>query len=196
MRMVQSRWAQGRRNVILGALVTAGLTVAPVHALLAQAPAPAPGPPAGQTPPPAQPAAPTQPAPGLLFDADAGLVIMNIKSDKTADFEKVMSKLHDALAKSDKPERRQQAAGWKLYRAAEPGPGGAVTYVHVMTPTLKGADYTVTKIMYEVFPTEVQALFPLLRDSFASGTGKLNLTIVQDFGAPATGSPSSPPPNQ
>ena len=33
-----------------------------------------------------------------------------IKPDKTADFETVMAKLKEALTKSEKPERKQQAA--------------------------------------------------------------------------------------
>jgi hypothetical protein len=132
--------------------------------------------------PPAQaPAAQPAPPPGITFDADAGILIMYIKPDKTADFETAMAKLMEALAKSEKPERKQQAAGWKLYKAAEPGPNGSVTYVNVMSPALKGADYTMTKILYETFPTESQQIFPLLRDSFAGGMGKLTLTTVQDY---------------
>ena len=50
-----------------------------------------------------------------------------------------------------------------------------------MYPVLKGADYTMTKILYETFPTESQQIFPLLRDSFAGGMGKLTLTTVQDY---------------
>ena len=34
-----------------------------------------------------------------------------------------------------------------------------------------------------VFPTEVQAIFPTYRDSFAAGLNKVNLQLVQDFGA-------------
>jgi|GEM_PF-1849686 len=181
MREVQFRWALGRRQVVTGVLVAAGLTVAP-HVALAQA---APAEPA-QTP--QQPAA-QQPAqaqqPGLTFDADAGLIFMTIKPDKTADFENVMSKLREALSKTDKPERKQQAQGWKLYKSADPGPNGNVLYVAVIDPVLKGADYTVAKILYEVFPTEVQQLFPQYRDAFAAGINKVNLNLVQNYGGPA-----------
>jgi len=179
MRQVQSRWAQGRRIPYVRALLAAGLIAAPLTLAFAQAPAaPAPAP---ATQAPAAPA----PPPGISFDSDAGILIMYIKPDKTADFETAMAKLRDALSKSEKPERKQQAAGWKLYKAAEPGPNGSVTYVNVMSPALKGADYTMTKILYETFPTESQQIFPLLRDSFAGGMGKLTLTTVQDYGKPA-----------
>ena len=63
---------------------------------------------------------------------------MQIKPDKTADFESVMAKLRDALAKTDKPERKQQASGWKIYKSTEPGPGGNVLYVAVITPVAQG----------------------------------------------------------
>jgi hypothetical protein len=192
MRQVQSRWAQGRRTTLVRALIAAGLIAVPLSLAYAQVPAaqaPAPAAqapaPAAQAPAPAAqaPAAQPAPPPGITFDSDAGILIMYIKPDKTTDFETAMAKLRDALAKSERPERRQQATGWKLYKAAEPGPNGSVTYVNVMSPVLKGADYTMTKILYETFPTESQQIFPLLRDSFAGGMGKLTLTTVQDYGA-------------
>lgn len=172
-----------RQRQLLGALVAAGLLVAPVpHAR-------------AQEQPPAAPQQPATPAtPGLTFEGDAGLILMQIKPDKVADFEKTMVKLHEALVKTDKPERKQQAQGWKIYRSSDPGPGGSVLYVAVIEPTLRGADYTTAKILYEVFPTEVQEIFPLYRDSFAAGLNRLNLNLVRDFGAPAgnagTASPS------
>ena len=106
-----------------------------------------------------------------------------IKPDKAADFEKVMAKLHEALANSDKPERKQQAAGWKLYKGADPGPNGTVIYVNFLSPALKGADYTISKILAEVFPQEVQQLFPLYRDAFA-GLSRAELSLIHDFSAP------------
>ena len=102
-----------------------------------------------------------------MFSSDAAMLTFFIKPDKAADFEKVMAKLHQALANSDKPERKQQAAGWKLFKAAEPGPNGTVLYINFLSPALKGGDYTISKILAEVYPQEVQQLFPLYRDAFA-----------------------------
>src|SRR5437764_12021515 len=79
---------------------------------------------AQQATPPAQQAA-AAPA-KRVFGSDAGLVLNFIKADKTADFEAVMVKLKEALNKSDKPERKAQAASWKVFKAAEPGAGGSV----------------------------------------------------------------------
>ena len=194
MDKVQSRWAQGRRDATLRTLAAAGLTLALAGQAFAQAPDPAPGQQPAAPPAPAQPAPSAPPAPGLTFDGDAGLILMQIKPDKTADFESVMAKLHEAFAKTDKPERKQQATGWKIFKSTDPGPGGNILYVAVLDPTLKGADYTVAKIVYEVFPTEVQALFPVYRDSFAAGLNRVNMTLVQDFGGPASAAPAAPAP--
>ena len=201
MRKVQSRSALVRRNIVVGILATGALLVS--QSASAQDPA-APAAPAGAAQPapgasqpaPSQPAQPAQPAqPGLTFDGDAGLLFMQIKPDKTADFEAVIAKLRDALQRSDKPERKQQATGWKIYKSTEPGPGGNVLYVAVINPVLKGADYTVAKILYEVFPTEVQTIFPAYRDSFAAGLSRTNLSLVQDFGAAGQGqTPAAPAP--
>ena len=193
MRNVQSRSAQGRRNIVVGTLVTGLLLVS--HAAFAQGTTPQPAPATPAQPAPAAPAQPAPAAPGLTFDGDAGLIFMQIKPDKTADFESVMTKLHEALTKTDKPERKQQATGWKIYKSTEPGPGGNVLYVAVINPVLKGADYTVAKILYEVFPTEVQTIFPAYRDSFAAGLSRTNLSLVQDFGAAGQGqTPAAPAP--
>lgn len=201
MRKVQNRWLQGRRTIMLGALVAAGLTGLPVAAWAQNTAQPATPGQQGQQPATQAPASPSTQQqgtqqPGLTFDGDAGLILMQIKPDKTADFESVMAKLKEALAKSDKPERKQQAAGWKIYRSTDPGPGGNVLYVAVINPVQKGADYTVAKILYEVFPTEVQTIFPTYRDSFAAGLNKVTLQLVQDLGSastPTTGTPTPSP---
>jgi hypothetical protein len=125
----------------------------------------------------AQPAAPT----ARVFTSDAGMVLNFIKGDKTADFEAVMAKLKEALQKSTKPERKQQAEGWKVFKAVEPGPGGSAMYVFFVDPVVKGADYTVSTILAEAFPTEVQALFKQYADTFASGQNFVNLSLVSDM---------------
>src|SRR5437868_3862913 len=68
----------------------------------------------------------------LTFDGDTALWIVAIKPDKAADFEQLMAKVKEALQKSDKPERKAQAAGWKLVKAPMPGADGNITYMHVI----------------------------------------------------------------
>lgn len=132
---------------------------------------------------PAQPAQQAQAAPAArVFGSDAGMVLNFIKVDKTADFEAVMAKLKEALQKSDKPERKQQAASWKVFKSPDPAANGNVLYVFIIDPAVKGADYTVSTILAEAFPTEVQALFKQYADAYASGQNFVNLALVSDFG--------------
>jgi len=135
---------------------------------------------AQQATPPAQQAAP---APAKrVFANDAGMVLNFIKADKTADFEAVMGKLKEALAKSDKPERKAQAASWKIFKAAEPGAGGSVLYVMFVDPSVKDADYTVSTILAEAFPADVNTIFKQYADSFATGQNFVNLSLVNKLG--------------
>jgi len=133
-----------------------------------------------QATPPAQQAA-AAPA-KRVFSGDSGLVLNFIKADKTADFEAVMGKLKEALNKSDKPERKAQAASWKILKAAEPGAGGSVLYVFIIDPAVKDADYTVSTILAEGFPAEVNTIFKQYADSFASGQNFVNLTTTLKLG--------------
>ena len=119
------------------------------------------------------------------FGSDAGMMFNPIKPEATADFEMVMGKLKEALASSKDATRQQQAKSWKLFKAQEPGPGGSVLYVFVMDPAVKGADYTVSKILAEAFPTEVQALYAKYSAAYAGGQSLINLTLVQAFGTAA-----------
>ncbi len=132
---------------------------------------------------PAQPAA--APPNPFIFNSDGGVILNFVKADKTADFEMVMGKLKEALAKSDKPERKAQAAGWKYFKATEPGPNGAVIYVFVMDPVAKGAEYSVGNILVEVLgATEGQALYKTYSDSYANPAigALLHLTKVAELG--------------
>ena len=63
-----------------------------------------------------------------------------------------MGKLKEALQKSEKPERKQQAASWKVFKSPDPAAGGNVLYVFMIDPAVKGADYTVSTILAEAFP--------------------------------------------
>jgi hypothetical protein len=121
--------------------------------------------------PAAAPAAPQAekivfPLPQKCQDCDVALITVLIKSDKTADFEMVLNKVKEAMAKSEKPERKQQAAGWLVFKSAEPIQGN-IAYVMRIDPIVKGAEYDLMRIIAEVFPTEAQEIFPKYRDAFA-----------------------------
>ena len=132
---------------------------------------------------PAAPAAAAQAAPtARTFASDGGMVLNFIKPDKTADFEAVIAKLKEALSKSAKPERKQQAASWKVFKSPDPAAGGNVLYVFMIDPSVKGADYTVSTILAEAFPAEVQALYKQYAEAYASGQNFVNLALVSDLG--------------
>ena len=117
-----------------------------------------------------------------VFASDAGLVLNFIKADKTADFEAVVARLKEALSRSASPERRQQAASWKVFKSPEPASGGSALYVFVMDPAVKGADYAVTNILNEAFPpAEVADLYRQYAGAFAPGQNFVNLTLVADL---------------
>ena len=94
-----------------------------------------------------------------VFSGGAGLILYTIKPGSTADFEMVLNKTKEALAKSEKPERKQQAASWRVYKSDQAAANGNVTYVMIIDPALKDADYNIVNILNEAFPAEIQALF-------------------------------------
>ncbi len=124
-----------------------------------------------------------QPAPTTrVFASDAGMVLNFIKADKTADFEAVVAKLKEALQKSEKPERKQQAASWKVFKSPEPAAGGNALYVFIIDPSVKGADYTVSNILAESFPAEqVNTLYKQYAEAYAQGQNFVNLALVSDL---------------
>ena len=118
-----------------------------------------------------------------VFASDGGMVLNFIKPDKTADFEGVMAKLKEALQKSEKPERKQQAQSWKVFKSPDPAANNAALYVFVIDPAVKGADYTVSNILAEAFPpAEVNEVFKKYAESYASGQNFVNLTLVSELG--------------
>jgi hypothetical protein len=155
-----------RRSGVIALGIMIGMLSAPAaHAQQAAAPAQAAAPPTKR-----------------VFASDAGMVLNFIKPDKTADFESVMAKLKEALMKSDKPERKQQAASWKVFKSPDPA-GQNVLYVFVIDPSVKDADYTVSNILAEVYkPEELNTIYKTYADSYAQGQNIINLNLTMDFG--------------
>jgi hypothetical protein len=89
----------------------------------------------------------------------------------------VLNKLKESLQKSEKPERKQQAAGWKIFKSTQPGPQNTVVYVMRIDPVVKGQEYDISRLIAEVFPVEVQELFAKYKDAF-HGRG---ITFLKTF---------------
>lgn len=166
----------GLTSFVIATLALVALTVG----VLAEPATPSPA--QAQQQPAAQPPAPAAAkAQARVFTGDAGMLFNTVKPDKTADFEMVMMKLKEALQKSDKPERKQQAASWKIFKSVEPGQGGNVLYIFILDPAVKNADYTVSTILAEAFPTEVQELFKVYAGALAAGQNLVNLQLTADL---------------
>jgi hypothetical protein len=133
-----------------------------------------------------QPAAPAaqaqQVSAARKFPNDAGMVLNFIKPDKTADFESVITKLKEALGKSEKPERKAQAAGWKVFKSPDPA-GANVLYVFVIDPAQKEADYQISNIIAEAFPpAEANDILKKYAECYAQGMNIVNLQLITDLG--------------
>jgi hypothetical protein len=128
---------------------------------------------------PAAQAPAAAPAPqARVFTGDVGLMFNVIKPDKTADFEMVVGKLKEALAKSDDPVHKQMAQGWRVIKNPEPIQGGNYLYVFLVDPVVKDADYTVSRVLAKAFPAEVQELFKVYSACFAGGVTLQNYTTL------------------
>jgi hypothetical protein len=145
--------------------------------------------PAAQSQAPGSQAAPQVPAAAMpavpasrMFTAEAGVMFSLIYANKTADFEAVLARVKDALAKSQDPKRRQQALSWRVLKGVEPGPGGNIVYIWLFDPAVKDIEYSITTILAEAFPTEAQDLWAKYTACFASGQSMLNLNQVLSMG--------------
>ena len=134
--------------------------------------------------PPAQPAAQQQPAkePRVTFKTDAGVLLFTIKADQVANFEELVAKVRDVLAKSEDPIRKQQVNGWKVYKAAEPAAGGNALYVLLADPAVKAAEYDPIMLLVEGLgkdyaTPENQEMVKRLAGVFAN-VNQLNLSPV------------------
>lgn len=133
---------------------------------------------AQQAPPAASQAAAPQAArgPAIAFASEAGLLLSPILAAQTDVFEDVMAKVRDGLEKSTDPIHKQQAAGWKIYKSADPFQGHTL-YVSVMDPAVRGAEYNVFEILKETMAdAEARMLFEQFRSAFGTTQSLVNMS--------------------
>ena len=136
MRVARFEPQVGRRLGLVALMLAVAFVLAPVTPAFAQEP----------------------PKPALAFDGDAGMMLLYVKAEKTADFDAMMEKLKEAFGKIDSPEVKQQAASLKVFKAPNgPAPPGAVLYVMLADPSVKGVEYAFLPILYKAFPAEAKA---------------------------------------
>ena len=118
------------------------------------------------------------------FTGDMVIWAFNINADKAADYEAVIAKLKDSLAKSEKPEAKQQLAGWKVMKNATPQPDGSLVYIHIISPVVPEADYSITNIVYDVVkdPTEQKTFYDQYRGAVKAALFMIQGPLTADFG--------------
>ena len=154
-----------------------GQPQAPVGSAVSQLPVtPAPVPLGPSCPVPVPPAT----LPARAFAVETGMLLHQVIPTRVPDFEKVIAYLRDGLAKTTNPTLRKQAAGWKIYRVAEPGPNGDVVYAFLLDPAVPCVDYALGPILYESIqdPAQLQEVWKLYQGSVRSGGTVMNLLPV------------------
>jgi hypothetical protein len=161
-------------------MTTLALTVALVPAAaFAQTPAST-----TQQPPAAAQAAPPAPvAPKIPFTTPAGILLVQIKPDKTAVFEEMFGKLKAGFAKTQDETLKKQAAGLKVYKSSEPF-GANALYVVLVDPAVASSEYDLFQMLAKTMtPDEQRApetadMWKRYADAFAAGLSKLSLTQI------------------
>lgn len=123
-------------------------------------------------------------AEALTLNSGAGVIFLQLKSDRTADFDWLVEKIKEAMKKSEDATVKQQVAGMKVYKSADAPQGGNLTYIMVIDPAVKDADYslqTLLKLVYAAFPEEQQEIFKKLQGAFGGPTSRLNVQLLSDF---------------
>ena len=117
------------------------------------------------------------------FSGDMVLQAFAVNADKTADYEKVVAQLKEALAKSEKPEAKQQLAGWKVMKNATPQPDGTIVYIHVISPVVPDADYSIVNIVYDAFkdPAAQKAFYDSYRGALKAPLFVIQGPVTNDF---------------
>jgi hypothetical protein len=159
-----------------GIVVAGALLVLPAFALNGHA----------QEAPASQGAAPQK----TTYDADTVIVMYAVNPGKDADYEQVIAKLKEALGKSTAPEAKQQLAGWKVVKSQKSLTNDtSSTYIHVISPVVKGADYSIVNIVYGVSTDdEKRAFYDLYKGALK---GALSQITANDMGAAPAAAPAA-----
>jgi hypothetical protein len=117
------------------------------------------------------------------YTGDLVLAAYVVNADKVADYEKVIATLKDSLSKSPRPEAKQQLAGWKIVKNSANQPDGSALYVHVITPVVRDADYSITNLVYEVVkdPAEQKSFYELYRGALKQALFVIQGPVTADF---------------
>lgn len=140
------------------------------------------------SPPPPQAAPPgsqstTQADPARLAFAPgaAGLVLVAVKADRTADYEAVLLALRTALQAAPAADRAI-GAGWQLFKAQEKDAKGNVIYVHWIPAPVADADYRPSLVLDRLSATLPEPLLVKYRDAIVGAPARLSLDSLGALG--------------
>ena len=127
--------------------------------------------------------------PVTMFSGSTALMTNVVDPSKTADFERAMRAYGEGLAGSSNAEHNRMAAGFKVYRAVEPGPNNFVIYYWLVDPVISGANYAVAKVLADELAggppsngDEVRELFGAYQAALAGGgQAQNNLNLIMEF---------------
>jgi hypothetical protein len=123
------------------------------------------------------------------------MLLVPVKAAATADYEAMIRVLQTALAASTDPGRRRQAAGWRVFKAAETDAKGQALYVHFVSPVVAATDYRPSAVLDELVDGAPEELLVKYREAHAGPPSKISLSEIANMAlAPAPLPPADHPP--
>jgi len=125
--------------------------------------------------------APAAPAPdGFKYDVPQLFLFWTVQPAGVDAFETTMKGVKEALAKSEKAERKAQAANWKVFKS--PQAGGVVTYIWQLDKVNKDVSYNPFLILTEggMKAEDVKVLFDKVNPNIA--IGRVDTSMLIDMG--------------
>jgi hypothetical protein len=119
-------------------------------------------------PPSSDPAAAT-------FTSEAGVLVVSVKPDKTADYEEAIRALQDALSKASNEKHREIAKGWRVFKATDLDAKANAVYIHLIQPAVPSVDYRPSLLLDELLGGASAELLAKYRDAIAAPPSKLGL---------------------
>lgn len=120
--------------------------------------------------------------PSLTFTDESALLLLYVAADESADVERVLRAYGEALRSSENDQRQRQAAGLRMFRAAEPGPNNTVLFVWLVDPVVSGGNYAVAHVLADEMPGDVEGLREVSIAALEGGGQQpINMKLVLEF---------------
>jgi hypothetical protein len=131
------------------------------------------------------------------FTSDAGLLVVSVKPDKTADYEAAIRALQEALSNASGETHREIAKGWRVFKATDLDAKANAVYIHLLQPAVKSVDYRLSILLDELLSGASAELLAKYRDAIAAPPSKLGLTEFANMSVaplPSNRTPAAPKP--